>query len=329
VKPNRLLVFLLLSVAALVPRSAAQISAASRGNLKVRLFFTDGHPCTLRVQVQLMISASTSPTGEQYTNDEGTASFDGIEVGNYHVVVSGDGIQQTDSGLFQVDARKGTQHLDLTVKRTDEGKAKMPVAPTVSAMDLNVPKKAQKEFDQANESIAQQDWKKALEQLNKAVEAYPNYVAAYNNLAVVYARLGDRQDERQALQKAVSLDAHFAPAFANLGKMAITDHNYPEAETYLSKANAADPNDSQTLVLLAQVELLDQHYDEAIAHCHQAHSTSQAHALAHYIAARAFEHENRPGDAISELQTFLEEEPSGGRADAVRKEVAGLQNHVQ
>jgi len=50
------------------------------------------------------------------------------------------------------------------------------------------------------------------------------------------------------------------------------------------------------------------------------------HALAHYIAARAWEHENRPAEALTELQTFLQEEPSGPRADAVRKEIAGLQN---
>lgn len=120
-------------------------------------------------------------------------------------------------------------------------------------MDLDVPNKAKKEFNKANDSIAQQNWKKAIEQLNKALAGYPNYVAAYNNLAVVYARLGDRQHEREALQKAVSLDANFSAGFVNLGKMAIADHNYQEAET--NKANVADPNNPQTLVLAVRKEV--------------------------------------------------------------------------
>ena len=57
----------------------------------------------------------------------------------------------------------------------------------------------------------------------------------------------------------------------------------------------------------------------------KAHSASQAHALAHYIAARAFEAEYRPKDAIAELQTYLSEEKDGSRVEAARKEMAALQ----
>jgi predicted Zn-dependent protease len=97
----------------------------------------------------------------------------------------------------------------------------------------------------------------------------------------------------------------------------------------VNKATGADPEDPQTLVLLANVELLDQHYDEAIANCRKVHSmVHDSQALVHYIAARALEHENRPADAVTELQTFLKEEPTGPRAEAVRKEMAGLQRLI-
>jgi hypothetical protein len=47
--------------------------------------------------------------------------------------------------------------------------------------------------------------------------------------------------------------------------------------------------------------------------------------VAHYVAARVFEYENRPADAVAELQTFLSEETPGPRADVARKEMTALQ----
>jgi hypothetical protein len=112
--------------------------------------------------------------------------------------------------------------------------------------------------------------------------------------------------------------------------MAIADHALPDAETLLNKATAADPSDAQTLVLLANVELLNQHLDAAIANCRKVHAMSQnSHALAHYVAGRALEHENHPKEAVVEFRMFLQEEPSGPRADAVRKEMGSLQAQIQ
>lgn len=301
------------------------------GNLKVRVTFTDGRRCDIPVHIQLMGGASTSPVAETYTNDAGMAEFDNLEVGTYHMVASGEGIEDSDSGVFEVDARRTSQSFYMAVTRVRDRKHVKgggPDATTIAAADLNIPESAAREFDKATGFMAKHDWKKAIERLNKALDLYPQYAAAYNNLGVIYARLGERDREREALQKATTLNDHFAPAFVNLARMAITDRNFPAAEAFLDKAAGMDPANSQTLVLLANVELLDRHYDQAIANCRKAHSLVQeSHALAHYIAARAFEHKNQPSDAVVEFQTFLSEEPSGERAEAVRKELIGLHTH--
>ncbi|MGA2457166.1 MAG: tetratricopeptide repeat protein [Terriglobales bacterium] len=326
---RRLLVSLLLL---LVPCCSAQIgNQGQAGNVKVRVVFSNGRGCRSPVRLVLMLSASSTPVAQTYTNDECMASFEDLAVGTYHAIVSGEDIVETDSGLFEVDSRKSSQFLYITVKTKEEanqGTAQRPTGPTVAAVDLNVPDKAKREFDKASDFIAQQDWKKAQDRLNKALAIYPKYAAAHYNLGIVFGHLGDRTQERAALQKAISINDHFPQAYVSLGKMAIVDRNFPEAEDFLNKAIALDPN-TQTLVLLANVELMDQHYDEAIANCRKAHATPQdPHALVHYIAARALEHENDLKDAIAELQTFLQEEPSGPRADAVRKELAELQSQA-
>jgi len=48
------------------------------------------------------------------------------------------------------------------------------------------------------------------------------------------------------------------------------------------------------------------------------------YASVHYISARALLDENRTQDAVSQFQLMLTEEPTGARADAVRKELAAF-----
>jgi tetratricopeptide (TPR) repeat protein len=196
----------------------------------------------------------------------------------------------------------------------------------VAAVDLNIPERARKEFDKAAQFEAKGNWQRAIERLNKAIAIYPQYAQAYNNLGVAYGHLGDRVRNIEALQKAISLNDHFAAAYLNLARVAIVDRDFPQAEVLLNKATAIDSTDAQILGALANMELLDHHYEQALATCRRAHSTARGeHAVVHYVAARIFEQENRPLDAVAELRVFLSEEQSGPRADAARKEMIALQ----
>jgi tetratricopeptide (TPR) repeat protein len=198
--------------------------------------------------------------------------------------------------------------------------------PLVAAVDPNIPGSARREFDKANQLTAKGDWQKAIERLNKAIAIFPRYAEAYNNLGVVYGYLGDRTRNLEALQKTVSLNDHLAPAYLNLARMAIGVRDFLQAEALLDKAVAIEPNNSQILVLLANTELLNHHYDQALGNSRRAHSAALGpHSVAHYVAARVFEYEGRPTEAVAELQVFLSEEPSGQRADIARKEMNALE----
>lgn len=300
----------------------------SYGTVRVRIVFSDDRHCHVQLHVVLMGGSSNTPVTDTYTNDECMVDFAALQVGDYHLVISGEGVEETDSGVFQVDARKSSQSLFITVKRTGEGEAAAvrPGAPPVALVDINVPDGAKREYEKAAEPLSKGNWKKAKEAILKALAIYPKFAAAYNDLGVIYARLGDRIHEREALQQAVTLNDHFSAAYVNLGKMSIADRDFPGAETFLGKAISSDPANPNTLMLLANVELLDKHFDEAIANCRKVHSMPHgSESLVHYIAARALMHENRRDEAVTELRTFLVEEPSGPRADAVRGELSQLQ----
>jgi tetratricopeptide (TPR) repeat protein len=238
--------------------------------------FPDDRAVTTQVKVGLISGTSGAQVEELFTNDRGEATFLNVPLGNYHVSVSGEGIQPTQSDSFEVDERKSTQSVLVRVRpAAGNVEATQSSGATVSANDLKVPQKASKEFDKATRLIAKQEWQKALDQLNKALAIYPSYAEAYNNLGVVYARLGDPSKEREALQKAIAADGHFAPALVNLARLEMKGQNFAAAETNLNQATAADPTNARSLALLAQVQLLDRHYEDAIA------SAGKVHAMSH------------------------------------------------
>jgi tetratricopeptide (TPR) repeat protein len=316
-------------VANAVARPSPQgMDSSSIGNVHVRVVYPNDRAAGLHLRVRLMSGSSSTPVSENFTNDQGVAEFTRIPVGEYHVVVTGEGVEDADSGQFEIDRRKTSQDLFITV-RSSESNSKQAAdgSRSVAAVDLNVPASAQKEFDEASKAMAEQAWAKAVERLKRAISIYPQYAPAYNNLGVAYGRLNEPAEEREALEKAISLNDHFVPAFVNLAKMSLRARDSAKAESLLENALRADPSNPETLTLLAEAQLLNKDYDAAIASAHNVHAMPhQNFAVVHYIAARAFEHENRPQDALAEFQTFLAEEPKGARAEHVREEVAKLKN---
>ena len=299
------------------------------GNVHVHVVLPNDRSAGPYLLVHLMEGSSNTVVGTSYTNELGEATFISVPVGDYHVEVSGDGIQPTTSETFEVDERKMTQAEYVTVQRLAEsGPAPLSAkSPMVSASDLNVPSKARKEVDKANEAMALHNWNKALDHLNKAIALAPQYATAYNNLGVLYDKMNDIPHEEEALKKAVSLDDHFAPALVNYGKLCLRQKDPVRAEQLLEKATSTEPNNSETLMLLSYSQYMNRHFDAAISSAEKAHSSGQDHpSFVHYIAARAYQQENQQQQAVSQFQDFLKEEPKGPRADRVRADLAKIQN---
>lgn len=202
---------------------------------------------------------------------------------------------------------------------------RVPDSAFVSVSDLAVPERARRELEKASRAFARQDWEQARNRLNKAISLYPSYAGAFNDLAVADAHLGDVEGERSSLEKAIALDDHFALAYFNFGRMDVEQGKLPEAETALSKAATLSPLDPRALVLLGYCQFLQKHFDDAVATSDEAHRLSAPHAVAHRVAARAFEQKREYHSAVAELNLFLQEQPVGPTADAARSELQIVQ----
>lgn len=318
------LIFLLAAVPVLAqfPRNDTSCT------LRVDVVLSTGGRVTSSLRVQLLQAMTNSPVAVTMTSNSGTAEFEGLHPGGYHVMVSGDGIELGDSGTFVIEDGKVFESQTVTVRnKQDAGGADSSLGLAVAAVDLNVPKEAAKEFQRAGKEMASQNWTKAIDHLNKAIAIYPKYSSAYNNLAVCYNHLNQPERQSEALRKAISVNDHCVPALVNLARILLSQGNFIEAAGLLNKAVTADPVNVEALTLLARADFMQGHYDQVLEEARKVHSMPHQHyAIVHYTAASAFEREGRIQDAVAELQMFLQEEPNGPRADAVRKAVVALQS---
>jgi Flp pilus assembly protein TadD len=299
-----------------------------KGMVRVMVIYPNGSHASAHLHVQLRMASTSMLMAMDQTDASGTAEFSQLNAGEYNIRVSGAGIEPAESGVFPVEDGRDYQTVMITVRPAAgaEPGAGVRASASVAAVDLNVPKKAAKEYKHAGKEMEDENWEKAINHLDKAIAIYPQYASAYNDLAVCYGHLKQKDRQRTALLKAISLNDHCVPALVNLGYLDMKDGQFAEAETLLNKALTAEPTNADALCLRAQVELEQGHYDQAIADARKAHGLTHHFAMVHCTAASALQRENRIPEAIAELQLFLKEEPQGPRAEIVRRALLEMQS---
>jgi tetratricopeptide (TPR) repeat protein len=195
----------------------------------------------------------------------------------------------------------------------------------VSAQDLNIPSKAKKEFNKAGDAMQQADWNEAKKHLEKAVAIYPQYASAYNNLGVVAMKQNDLPAAKAGFERAVELNDSSGSAYLNLGRLYLKDRNYDETARLMDKVLSLDGNSPEALTILADCDVATGKYAEAIAAVQHVHANPhERYAIAHLIAAAAFEKQNDARGAAAEYEQFLKEDPKSPRAAGARKALQRL-----
>ncbi len=271
--------------------------------------------------------------GEGFTDERGRARFDQVPAGYYHVEVQGTGIEKTEGAEFEILDMEGSHTETVRAKPAMDANAGDKTAPagssaTVSATELKIPEKAQKEFDKGMDAFAAGDNRKAEESFNKAIEEYPNYANAYSNLGVLYIKLGQQAKAKEAFNKAVTVDSKFVPGYVNLARLSFAAHSYPETENTLNKALAISPDNLDALAMLATTEYMSKQNDKALANVRHIHSLPghEPFSGVHLLAAQILMEENERDQAIDQYIAFLQESPNDLRVPAVRKTLAQMKN---
>lgn len=290
-------------------------------SIEVRVVAENEQPIAEHTRVQLLRPDGVVPVAETFSSD-GMAQFPNVPAGCYILRVTGSTIAETRTERFEVPAIAATTVQFVHVKSiAAAGPAGAGGKPgTVSAYDLNIPKKAHEEFTKAAEFMQQTDWKQASARFDKAVSIYPQYASAYNNLGVVSMKLSDKVKAKASFQKAIDLNESTGSAYLNLGRLYLMERNFDEAGRLMSKSLALAGNNPEALTILSDCELATGHYPEAIAHARRVHALPHKRlAVAHLIAAAAYEKQADAKEAAAEYEQFLKEDPQSPRAASARK----------
>lgn len=258
------------------------------------------------------------------TGKDCMVDFAQVPSGAYRLVISGRGyagIETNEITLTSFDTEPIEVKIPRAQMRDDAGS----FSAATSVADLRIPKCAAKEFNKAKQEMDRQQWDAAAASLRRAIADYPQYAAAYNNLGVIYARVGDRGRESDALHQAIAIDSRYVPAYVNLARMNLAQNKFADAEAALRDATSLEPTNGVILVLLSYAEFMNHHFDDAISDCRKVHELKDVpHAYAHWTAAFALEAKNQIAEAGAEFRTFVDEEPTGERAEQARKELVNI-----
>ena len=298
------------------------ISRPRSVELRIRVTLSNDHPLTTPVRVQIMISGA--PANETFTDDRGEAVFY-VPGGIYRVKISGQDIEETTTDSFQIDSLMGVHVEFVRVPLKADAQLRLSTESSIAIVDINVPRKAQKEFNKGVENLAKNKLSEAKARFEAAIALYPQYATAYNYLGVAEIRNGQTAPAQAAFQQATKLNDKYADALLNLGKIMYQQQKYAEAEDALGRVISLDPQNTLVLTLLAQTQLVNGKLDLALANARRAHATNLPHmASTHLIAARVLESRRDMPSAMVEYKLYVKEAPNTPAATQIK---AGLDRY--
>ena len=289
--------------------------SSDRVDLRVKILYTNSRAVHNHTQVDLL-NATGTLVKRTVTDDSGNAEFPQLEAGGYKIRVSDPAVEENMSDMITL-RRFEYAHIEMiTVKMKAEAEAEEKQVRAkeamISALELNVPSGARREFEKGAEALQENRLPDAEKRFLRAIDLYPNYAMAFNHLGVVYMLNGNQAKGREAFERAVALNDHYPSALLNLAKLRYQDGKMQEVEVLLRKATAVDPSSVEILAILSSAELQNGRLDDALANVTKLHAQPHAQfAGIHYLAGQALEAKNRTNEAIAQYTIFLQEAPAG------------------
>ena len=281
---------------------------------------------------------------QAFTSSRGTFLLEGVglfSVSNnnpYYLVSEEDGYKPYRRRLQQLDFRGGgavfTVYLEpeefgiVTASGDEDGSLTV----DVRQLQVEIPRAAFMDYEDALEAAADGDHERAVERLERAVEAAPDYYDAWIDLGGQYDRVGRYEDAKAAYTEASEVNPAGALAALNLGALYYrqgeresTEENvrafgtYGLAREWLEKTIDLNPASAEARFFLGAALYRMDLYAESEEMLQTALTLEEGFADARLLLINVYTRQNRYPDALDQAVAFLAENPDAPQSDAIER----------
>ena len=294
-------------------------TGSGNNTIQGRVHFPSGQS-TGTVKVNLESTSSFGSSSSTATDQDGVFRFNGLEPGNYTVVV--------DAGNQYDKARE-----PVVISSESRGRMVQVAIQLHLKIDASnpafagVPEKALSLYQKGTAAAKKNDSKAAAQFFSEAVAAHPGFAMALSDLGFQYMKLNEMDKAAETFEALIKLKPEDPTAHLNLGIARYNQKKFEDAETHLRKAvelKAAGPMAhyylGMTLVSLKRHNEALPEFEATVA------NGGENIALAHRYLGGLYLSANKHQQAADELEKYLKLDPKAPDADRIKGTIKDLRN---
>ena len=268
-------------------------------------------------------------TASTLSEEDGRFRFQKLRAGAYTVAVfapaRGEARQTIEVGPGVADAR-GRVSLDIRFKETDFALSDaVRSRHSVSAAQLAIPAKAQRDYEEAHKDLTRHDPGAATRHLEEAVALAPQFAGAWNELGTIAYQTQKYARAEECFREALQQDPRAFEPLVNLGGVLVTVHRAEEAWKYNTMAVAQRPNDALAHSQLGMNYFQLGDLDLSLKHLERARAIDPAHfSHPQLILAEIRLRRGEKSAAADVLEEFLRYHPDWPLAARMRENIVEL-----
>jgi len=196
---------------------------------------------------------------------------------------------------------------------------------TASVATLQIPRKAQKEYEHACVALKSKKLPEAEQHLRKATEIYPKYVAGWVMLGQTLETRQQSAEARDACSRAAGADPKYLPAYLCLAEIAGRRQEWKEVLKLTSRALELDAvNDPYAYFFSAIAYFNLNQLNEAEQRALKAETIDREHnePLLQLLLAQIYEAKKDAAGAAAHLREYLKLAPEAQDSDQLKRLLA-------
>jgi tetratricopeptide (TPR) repeat protein len=257
---------------------------------------------------------------EMMADSRGRFRFRKVDPGQYVIRVECDGYFGKD---VKVQAAETDQHVSIALQPTAD---EMPVPPAFDPFrELDIPAPAKKEFNLGVRDEQTGQCPKAVPHFQKAIAIYPQYGEAFTELARCQLQKKDVAAAEESFKRALQFTPAVYPT-VNLATLYVSQNRLDEAQTLIARALTRNPTEGELYAAMTRIYFAKGDTRNAEAAGLEAHSRGHRSPDVHLILANIYESQHKRSALLTQLTTYIDEDPRGAKSDEVRRRLADIQS---